>query len=130
MLHSTAQLSPDVSSDEGNLAGNTAKKMTPKGKWRPPDRECVVYMYNGSCMHTIYFTHVLYNHTCTCIVVSLVVGPPDTSTTITRQDSLLQGNSLLTLLMYMYCTCTSLISPLDIIIILVHNVFLMIAHNN
>ena len=105
MLSSTAQLSPDVSSDEGNLAGNTAKKMTPKGKWRPPDRECVhvhvqwiLYAYN-----ILIFTHVLHVHVSdSSIVVSLVVGPPDTSTTITRQDSLLQGNSLLTLLMYMY----------------------------
>ena len=63
MLHSTAQLSPDdISSDEGNLADNTAKKRTPKGKWRPPDRECVVYMYmyNGCIQYCMY--------TCTCTV--------------------------------------------------------------
>ena len=45
MLRSIA--TDDVSSDEGSFAINTANRRTPKGKWRPPDRECVLYMYNG-----------------------------------------------------------------------------------
>ena len=64
MLH-YAQLSPDdISSDEGNVGGNTAKKKTPKGKWRPPDRECVVYMYmyNGCITQCIIILHMLYNN--------------------------------------------------------------------